>query len=250
VKKSLIGIAAMAATIGTSALAADIPLKAPPLFAPPAYSWTGCYVGGNTGGAWSDLNTIETLHGVSTTPNPLGAVTTSGWAYGGQIGCDYQFNSNWVVGIRGMWDGANLTANNVWPTIPSDTGDYRVDSFATAVGTVGFLLTPTLQLYALGGGAWVHDSTNWNNIGPFGIGEFATGDHTAVGYDVGVGVSWLFAQNWNAWIEYDHMGFGTKNFSLIGVGDEAGAVYGASASQSLDKVLVGIDYRLTLFVTR
>jgi outer membrane immunogenic protein len=33
------------------ALAADLPLKAPPIIAVPAFSWTGCYIGGNVGGA-------------------------------------------------------------------------------------------------------------------------------------------------------------------------------------------------------
>jgi len=50
------------ALLGTaaSALAADMPVKAPPLADPPV-SWTGLYVGGNAGGAWattSDSNAV------------------------------------------------------------------------------------------------------------------------------------------------------------------------------------------------
>jgi len=51
VKKLLIAGAALAALIGTPALAADMPLKAP-LPAAPAWSWTGFYLGLNGGGAW------------------------------------------------------------------------------------------------------------------------------------------------------------------------------------------------------
>ncbi len=34
------------------ALAADLPMKAPPMAAAVPYSWTGCHVGGHIGGAW------------------------------------------------------------------------------------------------------------------------------------------------------------------------------------------------------
>jgi hypothetical protein len=47
-----------AATIGlvvSQASAADLPRKAPPYMPPPvpALTWTGCYFGGNIGGAWA-----------------------------------------------------------------------------------------------------------------------------------------------------------------------------------------------------
>jgi outer membrane immunogenic protein len=40
--------------VAGSASAADLrlPMRAPPLA--PAFSWTGCYLGGYVGGAWSD----------------------------------------------------------------------------------------------------------------------------------------------------------------------------------------------------
>jgi len=43
------------------ALAADLPVKAPPIVAPAVFSWTGCYIGGQVGGArgqkeWSSFS--------------------------------------------------------------------------------------------------------------------------------------------------------------------------------------------------
>ena len=101
-RHSLILLAA--ATIGlaaSQASAADLPRKAPAYMPPPppVATWTGCYFGGNIGGAFGDAS----LSG------PGGTVSTdgSGFAGGGQIGCDYQFSGGWVVGIRNMFDGTS-----------------------------------------------------------------------------------------------------------------------------------------------
>ncbi|MGA7098872.1 MAG: hypothetical protein WB019_01225 [Pseudolabrys sp.] len=58
-------------------------------------TWT-CYIGGNVGGAFGDASASF----------PGGEVSTngSGFAGGGQIGCDYQFTGGWVVDIRNMYD--------------------------------------------------------------------------------------------------------------------------------------------------
>jgi hypothetical protein len=55
----------------------------------------------------------------------------------------------------------------------------------------------------------------------------------------------MFAPKWDLWVEYDHMGFGTKNMALSGVGLFTGIPYTANVTQSVDKVLFGIDYRIT-----
>jgi outer membrane immunogenic protein len=88
-----------------SASAADLPLKVPAPLPAPGPNWTGCYIGGNGGAAWTNYN--EALEAVNGTPFPIpfGTAAGSAAAYGGQVGCDYQVNSNWVIGLRGMWDG-------------------------------------------------------------------------------------------------------------------------------------------------
>ncbi|MGD0333637.1 MAG: hypothetical protein ABSA90_10315, partial [Xanthobacteraceae bacterium] len=51
-KKAALGIIAIAALIGTPALAADMALKAAPPPAAAPYSWTGFYLGGQVGYGW------------------------------------------------------------------------------------------------------------------------------------------------------------------------------------------------------
>src|ERR1043165_2214597 len=43
--------------VAGAAQAADMPLKAPRA-APYVFSWTGCYIGGNVGGAWARQDAV------------------------------------------------------------------------------------------------------------------------------------------------------------------------------------------------
>jgi hypothetical protein len=71
-----------------------------------------------------------------------------GWAYSGQVGCDYQVNSYLMLGVRGMWDGANMTGSNLWPGAgpAAVSNNYKIDSFGTAVANVGILVSATVEL--------------------------------------------------------------------------------------------------------
>jgi outer membrane immunogenic protein len=102
---SLFAAAAIGLTSSQIASAADLarPLPPAPVYIPPApipYIWTGCYVGGNAGGAWSHVE----FDNVSTGGNA--SASNSGVAGGGQVGCDYQ-TGGWVFGIRNMFDATS-----------------------------------------------------------------------------------------------------------------------------------------------
>jgi len=92
-----------------SAVAADMPLKAPikPL---PVVSWTGCYVGANVGGGWADKTYNDPL--AAFPDNILGSHTASGVLGGGQVGCDYQVG-RWVFGAQGAAEAADLNATHL-----------------------------------------------------------------------------------------------------------------------------------------
>ncbi len=106
-----------AAAIGlaaSQASAADLPRRAPPAYIPPApppITWTGCYLGGNIG--WIGSRVTSDFNGgnnsFSNNFNNNDRSTNSGFAGGGQIGCDYQFvGTGWVIGFRDMFDGTSL----------------------------------------------------------------------------------------------------------------------------------------------
>ena len=154
-KFSLTLLAAAIGLAASQASAADLPRKAPAYSPPPppVASWTGCYIGGNVGGAWGNVDATDVNTGVSVSPN------NSGFAGGGQIGCDYQMGP-WVIGIRNMFDGTSLNKSTALSDpIVGFTGtiDSHVNWFDTLTGRGGYLVQPNLLLYAQGGAAW----TQW-----------------------------------------------------------------------------------------
>jgi outer membrane immunogenic protein len=134
VMKGTIRIAAIAALIGTPALAADIAVNAPPPPAP-VYSWTGWYVGGNVGYGWGDAPTdiqsnATTSFGGGLLPgftNPPVAFSDSstrqlkGFIGGGQFGYNYQVRPHWVLGFEADIQGSGEKVS----------GNF-VNSFSTA----------------------------------------------------------------------------------------------------------------------
>jgi outer membrane immunogenic protein len=252
-KKIVAACAAACALLSAPVFAADMAVKAPPL-APPVSTWTGCYVGANTGGAWAHKNTtytniIATTGIVTPTNVPVGSTTADGWAYGGQIGCDYQVNTTLVLGIRGMGDGTSMRGSNQWPPgTLAFANNYKVTSFETVVGKAALLVTPTVEVFALGGFADVQDSLTLTNTVTGAV--TATGTQSRPGFDVGGGACTLTTRNLDVCIEYDHMGFGTRSYQIAAVATPTIASYGTSIRQSVDKVLLEVDYRFNLGGTR
>ena len=239
-KSVLILIAAVVIDLpaSQSARAADIvprgyPPPAPaPVYAPPI-SWTGCYVGGNIGGAWSNVD-FSGVSGVNF------SASNSGFAGGGQIGCDYQWNQFWVVGIRNMLDATSLSNRTNISAVPfTGAVDSRTRWFDTLTARVGYLVPSTnVLLYAQGGAAWTNTSITFLDGSGAQLGE-ASNDRT--GWTVGAGVEWMFAPQWSVFAEYNFMGFGTQSATLTGCGGTC--VVNANANANVQNVLAGVNYK-------
>lgn len=112
-KKAALGIIAIAALIGTPALAADMALKAAPP-PPPAFSWTGFYLGGFVGGAGTgSVSTPDGTNAVTVGAYPPGVPTIcDGGTPGLKTGCvaNYGLNSSVIGGVTAgyNWQVGNL----------------------------------------------------------------------------------------------------------------------------------------------
>jgi outer membrane immunogenic protein len=105
-----------------AAHAADLPnVKGPPAFAPPpppAFTWTGFYVGLNAGYDWAADPISLTPGGLWNTAfdsgnssfiaaNGSSTLRPSGFIGGGQVGLNYQVQ-NFVLGLEGDFDYTDL----------------------------------------------------------------------------------------------------------------------------------------------
>lgn len=197
------------------------------------YRWTGCYVGGNIGGAWSNVD-LSGVGGVDVSAN------NSGFAGGGQIGCDYNWNGTlWVVGIRNMLDATSLSNRTNISAVPfTGAVDGSTHWFDTLTARGGYLVQSNVLLYAQGGAAWTNTNITFLTGSGAQVGE-ASNDRT--GWTVGAGVEWMFAPQWSLFAEYNFMGFGTQSASFTGCGGTC--VVNANANANVQNVLAGLNYK-------
>jgi outer membrane immunogenic protein len=244
------GLAVSALLIGSpfgTASAADLPVKSyAPAPMPVAPSWTACYVGGNVGEAWVQKDvTFDSFSAVTIPVTAYNTASGTGWAGGGQIGCDYQVNSAWVVGARGMWDwghvsGTTTATGSGVSFIQGTTAGFTTNSIETATVRAGYLLTPVLMVYGLGGVASVHDKYSLTDSGVL----TATASDTRTGWNLGAGVAWMFNPNWDLWFEYDYMNFGNRTVGFTGQPPTfSGTSFTYGITQTVQEIILGVDYR-------
>jgi len=207
----------LAAAIGVgashAASAADLPIRTPAYKAPmavAAYNWSGCYIGGNVGGAWGSSNVDIPLY-----PDNFN-IDTSSVAGGGHVGCNYMFPNRWVIGIEGDWSAMDLDGDRATTgsLVLGERFFVKWDWLATVRGRLGYAWDRTL-VYVTGGGAWANlDAANYLPACVPGCGVNASSTYS--GWTVGVGFEYAMTQNWILGLEYLHAEFDGKTFIFNG----------------------------------
>lgn len=244
-----LALASIISVVGVGAAsAADMAVKARPMPAPPVmtYNWTGCYIGGNVGGGWAktDQDQIGKVAGTVINPsNPFGSSTGSNVIGGAQIGCDYQFAGNWVVGVQGMFDFGNLNSQHTLPAFPAFYSTNSTKDIFTVTGRVGYLFTPAVLGYVKGGGAFARIDYNIYGFGPpVFLSESANGVNRS-GWTVGGGMEWMFAPGWSVFGEFNYMDFGRKNISFVQAPGTIGTADVVRTRLQVEQFLVGVNYK-------
>jgi outer membrane immunogenic protein len=226
-----------------SAFGADleVPLKAP-LVAPP-FTWTSCYAGVQAGGGWGHTDLNDSAGILSPSIGFTSASTgVGGYVVGGQIGCDYQFAPNWVVGIEGAAAGGNIqgSAGVALPGIPGDTATFSEHTnLLTSVTTrVGYAWNDWL-LYAKGGVAW--EGNRYGTSDALATYDYE-GVDTRFGWTAGAGIEWALWHDWSLKLEYDYYGFGTSTVTFID--NVSGNVGPLDIKQSIQVVKLGLNFHI------
>jgi len=264
--KSLL-LASTALAFGGQVMAADIPamrLKAPAVA--PVFSWTGCYLGGHAGAGSAHNEFTDPGHpnggGLARNFAPPGGTIGfdpgTRFLGGAQVGCDYQFATNWVFGAEGDFSWTSLNGQTTDPFFNGKHGNpitltSRTDELATATARLGYAWDHYM-LYGKGGAAWTRDSysiLNLANFGSFSCGLFGaspcnpTGSETRLGWIAGFGFEWAFAKSWSALVEFDHYGMGNRSVPFFEPNAGASGVTNpVDVKQRIDVLKLGINYRL------
>ena len=245
--------AALAVTLAGPAIAADLPLKSD--YVAPRFSSTSCYVGGHLGGGFARKDMTDPVQLVQDSfnggpiTNGITTVSTSptGVVIGGQIGCDYQFASNLVIGIEGAASGSTMRGSTT-VSLPAGAPDLALvqantDFLASVTGRVGYAFDNVL-LYAKGGLAVAGDKYNVSGATFLGPPPYNfQGLDNRLGYIVGGGVDWAFSRHWSMNVEYDYYQFGHGN--ILMTEQISGAFSGVvDVRQTVQVVKVGFNFHI------
>ncbi len=188
--------------MGTQARAADMAVKAPLPAPPPVSDWSGVYFGLEGGYGWGKQNTNAISSGdpfTAVITPPIGplvltpplffpdvalpSIKQRGWLLGGFLGAQKQWG-NWVLGIEGDIDGADIkgwgtsnasfSSSNLARFSNGNTTFFttcagpcftlnqnlsissKIDALASLRGKVGWSFSPNWLIYGTGGAAFAH----------------------------------------------------------------------------------------------
>ncbi|NOJ46525.1 outer membrane beta-barrel protein [Bradyrhizobium sp. WSM 1744] len=225
---ALAGAAISALALGSPALAADMPLKAP--YLRPAFDWSGFYVGGHTGyGRGSSNAVLSDPVAVSTNSvfsGPIGGV---------QAGYNAHLPSGVVLGVEADLTFPNyIASNSIVSTLTGARSEVveKLDYAGTVRGRLGFASGHWL-LYATGGFAFAGERfTNTPDVGP-------DQKHINVrpGWAAGAGVEYAFAPHWSVRLEYLY-----SQFDRADVRFPSGAEH--SSTLDFQQVRIGLNRKV------
>jgi outer membrane immunogenic protein len=231
VAAKILTAAALLVLTGTGALAADFDTP------PQEFLWTGCFAGVHAGGAFS-YDKIRSS----------GNFSSPGLIGGGQVGCDYQLASAWVVGIEGRAAWSSLTSKTPGTGINAITGvtfptQFTVanDFLASTTARVGYAYLGGFLLYGRGGIAWTREKTDTVFTPPLaGFSVDAGATMTQTGWTIGAGLDWALAPHWSVNFEYDYYDFGSHDFSQTDPVHRG--TFAADLKDKVQTLTVGVNY--------
>ena len=239
--------------ISAPAVGADLgrmPVKAPFVAPGPAFSWSGCYIGGHAGGGWGQKSWTDP----AVANFEFARHDVDGALAGGQVGCDIQSGA-FVFGVEGSASWADIDGSSLDLLSPGRVtlrDHSSIDFLGTLTGRIGWAFDRSL-LYVKSGGAVANDKyrATCDNVVLVGTGctgrvagtQFYAADETRWGWLVGAGFEYAFTPNWSAKIEYNYIDFGRERLDFRGPIFASGLTARFDIEQHLHVVKAGLNYR-------
>jgi outer membrane immunogenic protein len=231
---------AVTAVLGGSANAAD--LTPAPAYLPLAvayFNWTGCYVGANVGGVWSNTDWTDQIPGDPALGADFGSHAAGGGVGGVQASCNYQVGG-WVFGLLADYDWTNARGSNANRFAPALSDQTQIKSLASVTGRVGYAWDRFLG-YVRGGGASVQRAYSFL-LGGAGI---TTISERRGGWTVGIGVEYAFLDWLTGFVEYDYYKFGSGGDTLACAGCGLfAATVPFNVTTNINVVKIGLNFTM------
>jgi outer membrane immunogenic protein len=258
-KKALISSVVFGMLIAGGAMAAELPVKAPPA-PPPVFNWNGWYIGINGGGAWGKTDTtldVQNTRGAVFTPTQIAVLdalgtnsfNNNGWLIGGQVGYTFETAANFVFGLEFAADFTEFRGGSFSNTgflgVPThvvtvnDGFSNNTGGLFTFLGRVGYDFGGAGGYYRGGGGfgfipywtigaAATKVTHNFNFVDNTLLAGCAcavtVGSQLMGGAAVGGGIEWRFIDHWSLRGEWLYIDFGTTHGTLLAVNPAGTAV--------------------------
>lgn len=205
------------------------------------FSWSGCYVGTQGGlgtghTSWKDVDVAGDIDGNGFFNTAR--TDQTGGIYGGQAGCDYEFGGGFVVGVQNLFAGTTIASTEVDQFNATWALRDRINWYDGATVRVGYAVDRVL-LYTRGGGAFAQNHFEIENSG-FNLG---TPNATRVGWTLGSGVEWAFAQNWSVFTEVNYYDFGKQNVQFVGNPATMNTPFKVKTGQTMETFTFGVNYK-------
>ncbi len=211
VRKCLLATAVLI-TLGSPAIGADLlPDYVAAAPAAPAWSFAGCYVGGNVGGLWAESEKwIVRTPGGDFYGQSLGGHDLDDWIGGVQAGCDYQFAGGVVLGVSGDYGWTNAKGSHASAREFGVSYHSDIDSLASVTGRIGYAWDRLLG-YVKAGASWEEVDYSASTIL---IGTAYRASDTRSGWTIGGGGEYAITRFLSGFVEYNYHDFGTETVSL------------------------------------
>jgi outer membrane immunogenic protein len=195
--------------------AADMPTKArpAPVIQPIPYSWTGFYVGVSGGIIGQNSKGTDIGDG-----SGGGLIFTAGDQYGipgvggivgGNIGYNWQFAPNWVLGVEADISWTSVDDTFAFNCSPCSAVASKLDYLGTVRARFGYVFDSfdrRAMLYATGGFAYGRVK-NYATFDPTTLFTVNTSG-TQTGWTAGAGLEYAFTNNWTARAEFLYVDLG------------------------------------------
>jgi outer membrane immunogenic protein len=255
---SLSGVV-MATLSCSAALAADLASPPPPVPYVPAFTWTGFYLGANVGFGGDrfvyPFDAIAVGGGAAVAGSA--SINSSGVIGGGQVGYNWEFPNNFLLGFETDFDGAAIrgktTANVAGEiggapfAVAAQLGS-RIDYIGTVRARVGYAWDRFL-VYGTGGFAYgqVNSAASASIAANGGAVAISTSQNNGrTGWTAGGGFEYAITNNLTVKTEYLYVDLGTNTllnrnlFSVVAVN--------IRQKTTANIVLAGLNYKFDWFL--